>query len=80
VTWDGFDYWCDNCRCRVSGKERDPVCDSLTYAPGIGKGYDLCEPCSREEEAEEEKLGTNVMPHRAKRYAANRAKGYHDDE
>jgi len=71
MTWDGHYYWCDNCRSSISGSERDPICDSLTYAPGTR--YHLCQPCSREEEAEEEKLGTNVMPHRAKLYAKNAA-------
>lgn len=80
MTWDGGDYWCDNCRGRITGSEHDPVCDSVAYAPNLKKGYDLCKPCSNEEEAEYEREGSNAMPHRTKRYAANRAAGFGRDD
>lgn len=73
MTWDGEHYYCDNCRCLISGSERDPLNDSLCYAPNVRPGYDLCTPCSQEEEAEEERRGTNDMPERVKRYRSNRA-------
>jgi hypothetical protein len=72
VTWNGQDYYCDNCCCLVSATKDEPVCDSLAYAPGVRPGYDLCPGCAEDEEMEEERLGSNDMPERVKRYARNR--------
>jgi hypothetical protein len=73
MTWTGADLYCDNCRCFISGTERDAVHDSLCYAPNVRPGYDLCGGCAADEEAEEEQRGSNDMPERVNRYRSNRA-------
>lgn len=72
MTWTGDQFYCDNCRCLISGTEDDPICDSLCYAPNVRPGYDLCQECSRDEEAEEERQGSNDIPERVTRYRRNR--------
>lgn len=72
MTWTGCDYYCDNCRCYISGTREDCLNDSICYAPDVHPGYDLCSGCAADEEADEEKRGTNDMPERVSRYQRNR--------
>lgn len=72
MTWDGQNYYCDNCRSIVPATDDEPVCESIAYAPNVRPSYDLCPGCSRDEEAEEERIGSNEMPERVKRYARHR--------